>query len=109
MPIRTLVTHAILQEQAALAVLAIAILGLILPLTAFAQASSASYQVPRQSIDGGAARSTSASYAINGAIGQPDAGATSSSASYTLSGGFHRAAAAAPLSDALFANGFESP
>ena len=70
--------------------------------------SSASYQMPRQSIDGGAARSTSASYALNGSIGQPDAGATSSSASYSLSGGFHRNAAAPPP-DALFANGFESP
>jgi hypothetical protein len=83
-------------------------LACLLPLAALAQSSSASFEVPRQSIDGGAARSTSASYALDGSIGQPDAGATSTSATYTLSGGFHRAAAA-PQPDALFANGFESP
>lgn len=90
---------------AAAALVALIISGLSPPSAA---QSSANYQMARQSIDGGAARSTSASYALNGSIGQPDAGATSSSASYTLSGAFHRNAAA-PLPDALFANGFESP
>ncbi len=91
------------------------ILGLLIALLFAARAaptaaqSSASYQIPRQSIDGGAARATSASYTLDGAIGQPDAGATSTSASYTLSWGFHRAVPAAPLPDSLFANGFESP
>lgn len=74
-----------------------------------AQSASASYQVPRQSIDGGAGRATSASYTLNGTIGQPDAGTIKTSASYTVRGGFHRAAPAAPLPDPIFSNGFEAP
>ncbi|MBK8069636.1 MAG: hypothetical protein IPK27_19050 [Rhodanobacteraceae bacterium] len=73
---------------------------------AIAQSSSASYQIPRQSIDGGAARARSAGYTIEGTIGQPDAAPPAASASYELRGGFHRAAAGA-LPDPLFANGFE--
>jgi hypothetical protein len=93
----------------------LAIVGLLIALIVAVRAaptaaqSSASFQIPRQSIDGGAARATSATYTLDGSIGQSDAGATSSSASYTLSSGFHRAGPAAPLPDALFANGFESP
>lgn len=88
-----------------------AVLGLacLLPLAALAQSSSASFQVPRQSIDGGAQRATSATYAVVGTLGQPDAGSPVASASYTLNGGFHRAAPAGVLPDALFANGFEAP
>lgn len=82
---------------------------LLAPALALAQSASASYQVPRQSIDGGAGRATSASYTLNGTIGQPDAGAIKTSASYTLRGGFHRAAPDAPLPDPLFSNGFEAP
>jgi hypothetical protein len=82
---------------------------LLAPAHALAQSASASYQVPRQSIDAGAGRATSASYTLNGTIGQPDAGATKTSASYTLRGGFHRAAPDAPLPDPLFSNGFEAP
>jgi hypothetical protein len=82
---------------------------LLAPALALAQSASASYQVPRQSIDAGAGRATSASYTLNGTIGQPDAGAIKTSASYTLRGGFHRAAPAAPLPDPLFSNGFEAP
>lgn len=76
---------------------------------ALAQSSSASYQIPRQSIDGGGGRATSASYTLHGTIGQPDAGPTMTSASYTLRGGFHLAGASAPLPDALFSDGFEAP
>ena len=76
------------------------------PALAPAQSSSASYQVPRQSIDGGATRSSSASYVVEGTTGQPDAAPPATSARYQLRGGFHRAAAGAPP-DALFANGFE--
>jgi len=78
-------------------------------MSAFAQSSSASYQIPRQSIDGGAGRATSATYSLSGTIGQPDAGSTMTSASYTLRGGFHLAAPAAPLPDPLFSDGFEAP
>lgn len=76
--------------------------------SALAQAASASYQIPRQSIDGGAGRATSAAYTLHGTIGQPDAGATTSE-SYTLRGGFHLAAPAALLPDPLFSDGFEAP
>jgi hypothetical protein len=79
-----------------------------LPGPALAQASSASYQIPRQSIDAGAGRATSAAYTLHGTIGQPEAGATMTSASYTLRGGFHLAAPAAPLPDPLFSDGFEA-
>lgn len=79
-----------------------------LPMPALAQSASASYQIPRQSIDGGGGRATSASYTLHGTIGQPDAGATTTSASYTVRGGFHLAAPAAPLPDPLFSDGFEA-
>ena len=82
---------------------------LLAPALALAQSASASYQIPRQSIDGGAGRATSAAYTLHGTIGQPDAGAIKTSASYTLRGGFHRAAPAAPLPDPLFSDGFEAP
>jgi hypothetical protein len=71
--------------------------------------SSASFRMPRQSVDGGGGPANSASYTIDGSIGQPDAGSTTASASYTVRGGFQRAAAAASPPDRLFANGFESP
>lgn len=80
-----------------------------LPTLAPAQPASASYQIPRQSIDAGAGRATSASYTLDGTIGQSDAGAAMTSASYTLRGGFHRAAPAAPMPDPLFSDGFETP
>ena len=71
--------------------------------------SSASYELPRQSIDAGAGRSSSASFELRATIGQPDAGAPMSSASFTLRGGFHRASLAASQPGLIFANGFESP
>jgi hypothetical protein len=70
-----------------------------------AQSSSATYQVPRQSIDGGAGRATSPSYTLNSTIGQPDAGVPMTSASYQLRGGFH---VAAPLPPRIFGDGFEA-
>lgn len=85
---------------------ALAVSGVLLWSTATAQ-SSASYHIPRQSIDAGAGRSSSASYAMNATVGQPDAGATMTSASYSLHGGFQRAAPAGSLPDLIFANGFE--
>ena len=74
---------------------------------ALAQSSSATYNVPRQSIDGGAQRASSASYSLDGTIGQPDAGPAMSGATFSVRGGFHRAAAAGPQPDPIFANGFE--
>lgn len=97
------------RSRTGLAIVAVATTAQLLPWAVFAQSGSASYQIPRQSIDGGAGRATSASYTLNGTIGQPDAGATMTSASYTLRGGFHLAAPAAPLPDPLFSDGFEAP
>lgn len=74
---------------------------------ALAQSSSTTYSIPRQSIDGGAQRASSATYSLGGTVGQADAGPTMSSASFSVRGGFHRAAPSAPLPDAVFANGFE--
>jgi hypothetical protein len=72
-----------------------------------AQSSSATYNVPRQSIDGGAQRAASATYGLNGTIGQPDAGPAMSGATFSVRGGFHRATAGGPQPDPIFANGFE--
>ncbi len=67
--------------------------------------SSASYQISRQSVDGGGGTAGSASYEVSSSIGQADAGEPLSSASFELRGGFQRAAV---LPDALFADGFEN-
>ena len=74
---------------------------------AWAQSGSATFVLPRQSIDGGAQRASSASYRLDGTIGQPDAGPAMSGATFSVRGGFHRAAAAGPQPDPIFANGFE--
>jgi hypothetical protein len=74
---------------------------------ALAQSSSATYSVPRQSIDGGAQRASSATYGLNGTIGQPDAGPAMSGATFSVRGGFHRAAVGGPQPDSIFASGFE--
>ncbi|MFN7552966.1 MAG: hypothetical protein ACK59M_15290 [Pseudomonadota bacterium] len=72
-----------------------------------AQSSSTTYSIPRQSIDGGTQRASSATYSVTGTVGQPDAGPAVSAATFTVRGGFHRASPAAPLPDAMFSNGFE--
>lgn len=60
-------------------------------------------------MDGGAARSDSASYALGGTLAQPDVAASMSSASYQLRGGFHRPASpSGPLPDSVFADNFET-
>jgi hypothetical protein len=82
------------------------LLALLAPI-ALAQSGSASYSLPRESIDAGAGRASSSTYTVHGTLGQPDAAASASSASFTVRGGFHRAGASAPPTDALFANGFE--
>jgi hypothetical protein len=69
--------------------------------------SSASYQISRQSIDGGGGAASSAAYLLDGSIGQADAGAPATSASYQVRGGFQRAATGAAI-DTIFANGFEN-
>jgi hypothetical protein len=82
------------------------LLALLAPV-ALAQSGSASYSLPRESIDAGAGRASSSTYTLHGTLGQPDAAASASSASFTVRGGFHRAGASAPPTDAVFANGFE--
>lgn len=83
----------------ALAIVLAAMVGM-----ALAQSSSATFNVPRQSIDGGAQRASSATYMLNGTVGQPDAGPAMSGTSLSVRGGFHRATTSADL---VFANGFE--
>ncbi len=96
------------RELTCAGTLLIGVVVLALPLAvALAQSQSASYQIPRQSVDAGAGRAGSASYSLQGSIGQPDAGPAASSPSYTLRGGFQRAASDASLPDAMFADGFE--
>lgn len=77
--------------------------------TATGQSTSTSFAIPRQSIDGGSQRATSANFELNGSIGQADAGAVSISANFSIRGGFHRPVEpAGPPPDPLFANGFEN-
>ncbi len=85
----------------------LALAGVVAVGGALAQSSSANFSVPRQSIDGGAQRASSASYSLNGTVGQPDAGPAMSGATFSVRGGFHRAAAGGPQPDPIFANGFE--
>lgn len=78
----------------------------LLPALVLAQSSSASYQIPRQSIDAGGGRTTSATYSLHGTLGQADAGAPMTSMSYQLRGGFHKATPGTePI--VLFRDGFE--
>jgi hypothetical protein len=84
----------------------ITLAGSFVSATSDARSSSTHFSLPRQSIDGGAARSASASFVVVGAVAQPDAGPAMSSTSYQVRGGFHVAVRAA-LSDDLFANSFE--
>ncbi len=86
-----------------------ALLGAILavPAAGLAQSASASYQLTRQSIDGGAGRAIGATYTVTGSVGQHDAGAPATSASFAIRGGFHRAAVA-ERQDRVFADGFEA-
>jgi hypothetical protein len=72
-----------------------------------AQASSASFRIPRQSIDSGGGMATGASFAVQGTAGQPDAGTASNPSIGTLRGGFHPSGAAPAAGDVLFGNGFE--
>lgn len=90
------------------AILALAVLvGIAATGAVLAQSSSATYTVPRQSVDGGARRASSASYSFAGTISQPDAGPAMSGATFSVRGGFLRAAAAGPPSDPIIASGFE--
>ncbi len=66
---------------------------------------SATFTLPRQSLDGGAATSSSANFELTGAIGQADASAPAGSASFSVTGGFHRQS----RPDLLLRDGFESP
>jgi len=50
--------------------------------------SSASYQITRSVMSGGGGRSTSASYALTGTLGQPSPTEASESESYNLGSGF---------------------
>ena len=66
-------------------------LTVFLLLSAVAFTYSQSYEMKWWSIDGGGAKSSGGSYAITGAIGQPDTGEAMSSGPYNLDGGFWQA------------------
>lgn len=99
-----------LRTQSNLAGLALALGALFLGGVAWelaeSRSSSASYLIPRQTIDAGAGRASSASYTLNGSIGQPDAGPGMSSGSFRLTGGFHRGSAG-EREDRIFADRFQ--
>lgn len=82
---------------------------LVAPVAALGQASSTSFQIMRQSIDGGAGRANGLTHVVDGTIGQPDVGLAMSSGSYTVRGGFHVGATGAPPPEPLFSDGFEPP
>ena len=54
----------------------------------FVSAGSGAYDLSWHSVDGGGGKSTNGGYAVQGSIGQPDAGLTMSGGSYGLRGGF---------------------
>jgi hypothetical protein len=56
----------------------------------YVSAQGGAYDLHWYSVDGGGAKSTNNSYAVNGSIGQPDAGNLSNGA-YALQGGFWEA------------------
>ncbi len=58
--------------------------GLVIPTIGFAQ----SYSIDWHKISGGGGTSTGGTYAVNGTIGQPDAGGPMTGGSYSLTGGF---------------------
>jgi hypothetical protein len=76
-----------------------------LPLATHAQ-SSATYDIARSSIDAGGGAASSASYQLQGTVGQPDANPTATSPSYELTGGFQIADRGAQA-DPIFRDGFE--
>lgn len=100
--------HMALKNRQGMKACLLALALLALPFVVLAQAASASYQLSRQSIDGGAGPAISPSYSLDGTIGQPDAGATLRSQSYTLRGGFHPRGSNASDPDRLFRDGFEA-
>jgi hypothetical protein len=73
-----------------------------------AQSSSANFSAPRQSIDGGAQRASSATYGLTGMVGQPEAGPAMSSATFSVRGGIHRSTGDAVPSEGIFRNSFET-
>lgn len=74
--------------------------------SAAAQSSGGPYAIPRQSIDAGAVRAESATFRVEGSIGQPDAGPSMQSTNYSLRGGFMVRELPA-TGESVFADGFE--
>lgn len=70
--------------------------------------SSASFSLPRQSVDSGGGAASSARFQVEASIGQPDAGPVASSARFELRSGFQRAAEAGEKEDRVFSDRFES-
>lgn len=87
-----------------LSLLSISLL-LLLPALALAQSSGGPYVVRKQVIAGGAVVAAG-SYRVVGTTAQP-AASVSSAGNYRLTSGFHGPAVTAPVTNAVFANGFE--
>lgn len=77
-------------------------------LAARAQSSSASFQIPRSGIDGGATQASSARFQLRATLAQADAAVPMSGPRFRLQGGFHRSSFDDASSDVVFADGFES-
>ena len=76
--------------------------------TAQAQSSGGAYTMNPQSIDAGGGRATGGVFALEGTLGQHDAGNLQSGGVFEITAGFHNRSAAA-LVELIFSNGFEAP
>lgn len=75
---------------------------------ALAQSSSASFEIPRSSIDAGATEASSARFALRATLAQPDAAPAMSSPRFSLQGGLHRPAGGDSPDALIFSGGFEA-
>ncbi len=67
----------------------------------------AQYELNKITINNGGESMTSNSYQVSGSIGQVDANSKQIGANYTLNAGFWNNSNSAPLTEAIFSNGFE--
>ena len=74
--------------------------------TALAQSAGGSFELRASAIANGGGRASGGTHALEGTVGQHDAGAVLAGGSFQLTGGLHRRAAAAPGAE-LLSDGFE--
>jgi hypothetical protein len=92
------------ERFSALAAIALAIL---LPGARSDAQSGGSYRLERSSIDAGGGRSSAEGYALEGSIGQPDAGPVLTGDGYALQGGLLPRGPSPPQAADVFSDGFE--